>query len=417
MQPEPDLAALFSGGGSSPSGTPSLPPGAKLAAMPTRPQGGRRRSLFVADDDPGILKVAEVLLGRFYEVTAFSSGEAALAAIEAGARPDVLLSDQRMGALSGTDLIAKVSELLPSTVCAIMTGYGEIREIITGISKGQIHLYISKPWQPGELVQMIRLCFQHRDLLQENRVASGEAEEQGDVLTEIRGDLTGVNRDFFLLHQKARATLIATARVLGTLLSGNGGHYHDNHADAVARISVAVADAIGYRGEARTEIELAALLHDIGKAELREEIRVADPETLRGAALSEYESHVARGVAMLQRINRFGRVWEIVSQHHEQGDGTGFPNRLPLRLILREAQIISLADAYHNLTSRLSPAEWAKRKAGIDLPRSLMDIAERQQQAAPWFATHAHLYDPIVYRAFLDVAASGKVPGFKMIVE
>ncbi|HEY8967176.1 MAG TPA: HD domain-containing phosphohydrolase [Candidatus Methylacidiphilales bacterium] len=410
---EPDLAALFSGAGSSPA--PAASSSASASSAGAAPKG-KKRSLMVVDDDPGVLQVARALLGRLYEVEAFPNGEEALAALQGGARPDVVVSDQRMAALSGTELIAKGKALLPDTVFAIMTGYGEIKEIITGVARGQIYLYIAKPWQPSELLQAVRLCFQHRELNQDIRRLSGEADVQEDSLSEIRGDLTGVNRDFFLLRQKARSSLAAAGKTLGTLLAAHEGHYHENHAEVVARIAVAVAEVVGFRGEALADIEMAALLHDIGKAELPEAVRTADPETLRGRDLEAYESHVARGVAMLGRINRFDAVREIVAQHHERGDGSGFPNRLPLRLILREAQIVALADAYHNLTGRLTPAEWAKKKAGVVLPNGVMDVAERQQNAAPWFVQNGGLFDPIIYKAFLDVAASGRVPGFKLVV-
>ena len=417
MSTDADVILSALGSSSSASGfPPSSSPAPAPGSFPTAPRAGSRRRLFVVDDDPGILTVARALLGRLYDTQAFPSGEEALAAIQGGAKPDVVITDQRMAALTGTQLIEQAKPLLPDTVFAIMTGYGEIKEIISGISKGQIYLYISKPWQPAELLQVIRLCFQHRDLLIETRRLSGEADQQGDVLSEIRGDLTGVNRDFFLLHQKAQATLMATGRTLGTLLAEHGGHYHENHAEIVARIAVAVAEAVGFRGTARNEIEMAALLHDIGKAELPEAVRSADPATLRGQARAEYESHVARGVAMLGQVARFEKVCEIVGQHHERGDGSGFPNRLPLRLILREAQIIALADIYHNLTGRLSPNDWAKKQAGIALPHGLMDVAERQQAAAPWFQTNGPLFDPLVFRAFTDIAASGTVPGFKLVI-
>ncbi len=415
-----DPAAFLSAVGLSASGSPgggAAPvPSPSLSPLGPGPRGGSRRRVLVADDDPGILQIAGTLLGRLYEVQTFPSGEEALLAIQNGLKPDVILSDQRMRALPGTELIERAKALLPDTVCAIMTGYGEIKEIITGISKGEIHLYISKPWQPAELLQAVRLCFIHREMTLENRRLRGETTEQDGALSEIRGDLTGVNRDFFLLHQKAQATFSSTCHVLGALVTDHTGYYHDSHAETVSRIAGAVAGAVGFRGTARNEIEMAALLHDIGKAELPEEIRTADPATLRGQALTAYESHVARGVARLAQIARFERVAEIVAQHHERGDGTGFPNRLPLRMILRESQIVALADLYHNLTSRLTPLEISKRKAGIDMTRGIMDVAERQQHAAPWFASHGHLFDPLVYRAFLDVAASGAVPGFKLVL-
>jgi thioredoxin reductase (NADPH) len=114
--------------------------------------------LLAVDDDQQVLAaVRRDLRSRYrdsYTVVSASSGEEALATVrELKARGDslaVVISDQRMPGLQGTDLLAQSRDMYPLTRRVLLTAYSDIQAAITAINVAQVDYYLSKPWDPPE---------------------------------------------------------------------------------------------------------------------------------------------------------------------------------------------------------------------------------------------------------------------------
>jgi diguanylate cyclase (GGDEF)-like protein/putative nucleotidyltransferase with HDIG domain len=123
-----------------------------------------------------------------------------------------------------------------------------------------------------------------------------------------------------------------------------------DHCQAVARLAVCVADRLGSNSRERELIEHAALLHDLGKVAIPQE--VLD----KTAALTEQEWTVIRrhpddGADTLQRVPGLAPVAAAVRASHERWDGTGYPRGLAADRIPLAARIIAACDAFHAMTS------------------------------------------------------------------
>lgn len=373
------------------------------------------RTLLAVDDEPQILDTLAGVFSGSYRVVQATSGAEALALLRDGLRPQVILSDNRMPDLAGVDFLLQSVAYAPDAVRAVMTAYSDLREIMAAISRGHIYLYLTKPWQVVELVQAVRLCFQHHDLQSEMRQLSEGVEAQAALLQGFQRDLAAANRGYVDQNRTLLSQLVQTSRAFGPLLSGEGDH-HVPHADFVARLSRAVAYVAGFSEGAIADIEIAAYLHDLGKRGLPRSVRAADPETLQGEERALYESHVERGARLLEGIPRFAGVAGIVARHHERPDGRGFPRRLTGRDICRESQIVSLADLYHNRAYRLTPDEARRRREGGRIALSEPERETRLAAAAAQFAEVEKLYDPRVVQAFHAVSAAGTIEGFRLSV-
>lgn len=131
-------------------------------------------------------------------------------------------------------------------------------------------------------------------------------------------------------------------------------------------------------------IALGSLLHDIGKMKLDKRIREKDVEHLTDAEYIQYKRHPAYGVELLQKCDGVNEsVIQIVYQHHELMDGTGFPNSLSGTKIYPLAKVVCLADAFvHSmLKKRLTPLDTLKEL-----------ISDRRQ---------VFKYDPLIVKAFI----------------
>jgi DNA-binding NtrC family response regulator len=125
---------------------------------PEAPPGGRLNLLLV-DDEPHVLSSLARLLRR-EAYTTLTAGSP-LQAFEILARQpvQVVISDQRMPEMSGTEFLARVRQLYPDTVRIVLTGYSDLESVTDAINRGAIYKFLTKPWDDDQLREQIREAF------------------------------------------------------------------------------------------------------------------------------------------------------------------------------------------------------------------------------------------------------------------
>jgi putative nucleotidyltransferase with HDIG domain len=123
------------------------------------------------------------------------------------------------------------------------------------------------------------------------------------------------------------------------------------HSAAVARYSREVACRLGCDEKEQDLIHTAALLHDIGKFILPDTVLFADRK-LTDEEWALIKQHPEKGAELVQRIEGYGPVAEIVLHHHERFSGGGYPAGIAGEAIPLGARIIAVADTYDVMTSR-----------------------------------------------------------------
>ena len=117
--------------------------------MPPKPALRRPAILFV-DDEERVLNALGYLFRDTYEVETASSGAAALERLGAR-RFQVLVSDQRMPAMLGVELLKQAKALAPGTVRLLLTGYSDLAAIVGSVNESEVFRFVSKPWQEDDL--------------------------------------------------------------------------------------------------------------------------------------------------------------------------------------------------------------------------------------------------------------------------
>lgn len=126
--------------------------------------------------------------------------------------------------------------------------------------------------------------------------------------------------------------------------------YFAGNSHRVAEIAAAIARKMGLGTEAEEEIEVAAVLHDIGKTAL-EPALMRSEGILEEAAQARIREHVTWGVRLLDHIEFPWRIRDIVRHHHERYDGSGYPDGLQGRAIPVGARILAAVDAFTAMVS------------------------------------------------------------------
>ena len=164
------------------------------------------------------------------------------------------------------------------------------------------------------------------------------------------------------------------------------------HSAAVARYSREVAELLGLPERERELIHTAALLHDIGKFIFPDSILLAE----RKLSDEEWEIvklHPEQGAKLVERIEGYGPVAEIIHSHHERIDGKGYPSGIAGDDIPLGSRIISVADTYDVMTSRDS----YRRPVSIEAA-----IVELRRVAGTQL-------DPVVVECFVGMVEAGRV--------
>jgi response regulator RpfG family c-di-GMP phosphodiesterase len=114
-----------------------------------------KHSILVVDDEEEILHSLRGLLRMEFNVYTANSGREAIKILEQ--EPiHIILSDQRMPEMAGVELLAQARGERPGAIRVMFTGYTDVKAVIEAINQGQIYRYIAKPWQPDELLTVLR---------------------------------------------------------------------------------------------------------------------------------------------------------------------------------------------------------------------------------------------------------------------
>lgn len=126
------------------------------------------RAILCVDDEEGILNSLKRLLRKEpYKVLTAIGGEAGLELLSQ--HPvQIVISDQRMPGMSGTQFLQEVKKKWPETIRVILSGYAEADSILDSINQGEVYRFLAKPWQDESLKATIRQCFAHFEMIQEN---------------------------------------------------------------------------------------------------------------------------------------------------------------------------------------------------------------------------------------------------------
>jgi HD-GYP domain-containing protein (c-di-GMP phosphodiesterase class II) len=164
------------------------------------------------------------------------------------------------------------------------------------------------------------------------------------------------------------------------------------HSTAIARWAGAIAAQLGLDPATRQRCELGGRLHDVGKIVVPEAI-LTKPGPLTADELQIMRQHPARGGQLVTLAPELTEIAEIVRQHHERVDGTGYPDRLAGTEIRLEARIIALCDAYAAMR-----ADRAYR-AALSVEQALDQIRDGRGTQ----------FDPELADIFLELLATGVI--------
>lgn len=361
-------------------------------------------NLLIVDDDIVTITLMERIFKDQYVIRTAMTGERAIDLIHEGFIPQVILSDHFMPGMTGIEFLECTKQLVPEAIRVLMTGNKDIANVIDSINNGSIYRYITKPCEPDVLSVVIRQCYDYYYQSTQNRRLLEEVKIQYNHITAQNRKLEQSNVELVRLNNIIRKHMFEAVKLLSSLMPNYNQVYYTNHSQSVGMIARAVAEELSIDDEKINQIVIAALLHDIGKVGIPEKIVNPAPDVLSQREQRVYQTHSERGAQLLNSVSGLEFVSEIVHQHHEKVNGTGFPRQLQGDEVLVEASIISIANCYHNRVFRIPTTMMTNSPYELNPIQTDSETQYRQAQAISYIYRHSSWFHADVLQAFYRVA-------------
>jgi len=140
-------------------------------------------SVLLVDDEPQVLESLCDLLRKECHVLATTDPEEAMTLLP---KHDIalVLSDQRMPRVTGSQLLARIAQVCPDAVRVLLTGFSDIEAVVQAINEGRVYYYLTKPWDPEKLLELVRRATQQYALGRENRELTQQLAEINRTVAE-----------------------------------------------------------------------------------------------------------------------------------------------------------------------------------------------------------------------------------------
>jgi putative two-component system response regulator len=322
--------------------------------------------ILIVDDEKRILQTFLLMFSDsdYYVKTAMNAEEA-LRHIE-GERFDVAFLDCYIGKDRGLDLMRKLAAADPDLYFVMITANGNTDLAVEALKLGASD-FISKPFFIADIVKSLDFVNKKRDLDRQKK----------ELLQTLETKVRERTQELETVYVDVLSSL---AQALETRDFSTFGH-----CKRVSHYSRLIADELGLPAEDKHYLEIASLLHDVGK------IGISDSILLKPAALDKDEwadlkNHPAKGVEILKPLKYLGPALPAILHHHEFFNGTGYPAGLGGGAIPLNARIIAVADAwdvmrsdrpYRKALSRDAATKELLAFAGIQFDPALVDILVR----------------------------------------
>jgi putative two-component system response regulator len=317
--------------------------------------------LYVEDEEEVREGLARFLRRRCPKLDVAANGSEGLRLFEA-MHYDVVVTDVKMPIMDGLEMARSIKSIKEEVPVIIVTAYNEVDYFLRAIEIG-VNRYVKKPIDPDELLLAIYkstiVNFHQRELEKKRRFS------------------------FDAVH----GALVALGHAIE-----KRNPYTDGHEIRVAKLAVAIASDMGLPEEQIAGIRVGAEIHDIGNLDVMVDI-LCSAHRFNTQELENVRKHPTAGYNILGDIQSPWPVAEMIVQHHERLDGSGYPQGLKGEEILLEARVIAVADVVEAMSSD------RPHRAAPGIQAAIEEIQSNR----------GNLYDPAVVDSCVRVLEKAKL--------
>jgi len=311
--------------------------------------------LYVEDDIAVQRGMAEYLRNFFLAVTTANNGLEGLQAYEKESF-DIVITDISMPKMNGLDMLQKIREYKPEQVILITTAHSNSDYMAEAIKIG-VDGYVIKPFDYDQLNYELYKISERLEVMQENEAYKKSLQRMVEQKT---AELSAMIQ---FQHDNYEKTLLAMVQLIE-----ERDTYTAGHSQRVAKYSQMIAQKMGMSKEECEKVYEAGILHDIGKI-VTPDVVLLKPTKLNALEYKLIQEHSEVGYRLLANIPMYQDLAQIVRDHHERCDGSGYTRGLQADEIHPLAKILMIADSFDAITTNRI------YKGRKNLQEALADIA------------------------------------------
>lgn len=300
------------------------------------------RVLFVDDDQEFLNAIVRSLRNKYDITTCINPLDALSLSHEKGPFA-VVVSDFRMPDLDGVKYLELMKKAFPESERILLTGYPEVNIAVDAVNNARVHAILTKPCPIGKVETEIQAAlkkYNSMQLIRESyRTTCDRLGMQIEHTSErLRQEVQHREKDMHRLYVLMQKVLAAKDQ------------YTFVHSVRVSDLAGNLAHKLGYSETDVQRIQVAGLLHDVGKIYVPSDV-LNKPDKLSLIEWDLVRYHVQAGYDLLSTVDLDPLVLQAIYQHHERLDGSGYPLKLSGDAISNEAQIIATADMAEAITN------------------------------------------------------------------
>ncbi|SHK23249.1 HD domain-containing phosphohydrolase [Tepidibacter formicigenes] len=308
-----------------------------------------KKTILVIDDEEVNLKLIEaMLIPMGYKVILYKSAKIAIQDINS-INPDVILLDIMMPVMNGFEFLKKIKFIpeMRNVPVVMVTALNDVKSRVISLELGADD-FLSKPIDKIELrarVKSLVKVKEHYDYIKNhNKILEQEVRKKTLEISESYRKLVAVNKELKNSLQNIVLMGFDLMSIYDESLAG--------HCKRVAVYASMITEKMNIKKELKQVIKIAALLHDIGLIGMPKNKRIEIEknenvnENVNEELLQIYKNHPLAPIRAFQETEKYREVIDIIQDHHENIDGTGFPKGKLGNEIHTGAKIIALADYY-----------------------------------------------------------------------
>ncbi len=310
------------------------------------------RILFICDDERVTDYFREkLIIDGGYSVTFVSSGREGINSLRQNS-VDLVIVRVNLKDYDALELIRDLKKSDPDCIIIALAEDSDETKL-NGMLRLGVYDILTKPFSLEKLIFLVRkgadlhaLTIANRKLTQSLGEQNVSLQKQNLLLAKRIEEST---KNLSRLYEDLRTTYMRTIKVLAQAIDARD-HYTHSHSENVAKYAVAIAEEMGLSVKEVEAIREACELHDLGKIGIVDNI-LSKPSSLTKEEFEQIKRHPTIGAQILEPLTFLSDVIEMVRQHHEHFDGSGYPDGRKGEDILIGARIIHLADAFEAMTS------------------------------------------------------------------
>ena len=294
--------------------------------------------VLIVDDEKSIRTTLKVFLER--EGHTVDTAENATVALELfdQCHYDLVFTDIIMPKVSGVELLDSIKARAADIPVIIMTGEPTVDTAVKAVQAGAFD-YVSKPMTKATLLKIADQAMHVRELTEHKKRLEAENYKYQENLEAM------VNKRTEALEKTTQSIIIVMNAMMELRDPYTAGHQRK-----VGNLAATIAQEMGLEDRFINGVRVTGYLHDIGKISVPLEILIK-PARLTSLEFEIIKEHSNSGQMLLQSLDLPWPVAEMVWQHHERLDGSGYPRGLKKGQILLESRILAVADSVEAMTS------------------------------------------------------------------